>query len=190
MGTFKTPYADVRSCTTRKTWKPQVYSDAGWCAQKLLPTPPALICIRSKGGYVLWRNETCKRTAASRKEPRGPLHPQRLQLMTQTQMLGWVNRMWHKNWNHFWRPACENGNECAYYYCFTLQSFSPIVNWLKNVCLSILVVNMMQNILRQIVPSLIWVEFQYCLQTQQLQHQNHHHLLVVNLAVTSLIVRK
>ena len=71
-------------------------------------------------------------------------------------------------------------------FCFIEPS--PIVNLLKNVYLFIQIVNTMQNVLNQIVPSLIWVEeFQYCLQNQ-LHHQ--HHLLVVNCALISLLVRQ
>lgn len=71
---------------------------------------------------------------------------------------------------------------------FSFIELSLTVNLLKNVCLFIQIVNMMQNVLNQIVPLLIWVEeFQYCLQNQ-LQHQ--HHLPVVSSAVTSLLVRK
>lgn len=50
------------------------------------------------------------------------------------------------------------------------------------------VVTVMQNVLNQIVPSLVCVEFQYCLKNQQLQHQ--HHLLVVSCAIIALPVRK
>ena len=50
-------------------------------------------------------------------------------------------------------------------FCFIEPS--PIVNLLKNVYLFIQIVNTMQNVLNQIVPSLIWVEeFQYWLQNQ------------------------
>ena len=102
-----------------------------------------------------------------------------------------MNWVWHRNQGHFWSAASTGLLAKMRMNVLTITLFppaklSPIANLLKNVCLFIQIVSMMQNVLSQIVPSLTWVELQYCLQNQ-LRYQ--HHLLVVSPAIASLLVR-
>lgn len=109
-------------------------------------------------------------------------------------MLQWVNGVWHRNRKHFWGPAraglpVKMGMNMLTITLFHLAKLSPVVNLLTNVHFSTHIVNLVQNVLSQVFPSLLWAEaFQHCLQARHFHH--HHRLLVASSRVASLVGKR
>ena len=143
------------------------------------PASPKLIVtldgVPSPPGYMSDQEEDMcfegmkrvNQIAAASKGLRGLLHPQQLQLMSRQlddPNGGFANAEMSElsvaqkpekllERCKYW-PACKNGDECAYHHPVSPCKAFPNCKFAEK-CLFIQIVNMIQNVLNQIVPSLI-----------------------------------